>query len=317
MKNIINNLKNNPTSVYVSAKTGHNHQGDLEKCRLCNSTKVNIIYKGKIRHGQPGNYLPNQLIYECQDCKVQFYDNSEIDYTQSNYRELIQQNPNESTYYSGHDAEQVYNIDVIGLENLRDIKIADIGCGAGSFLDSVKGFTRDPVAVEPYVDYQNILTKKGYRVYDYTKNIDSDLVGTFDIVTAFAVIEHVEDPLSFLSDLKDITSKDGYVLISTPNTDDWLLNLLGDEYKSFYYRYVHQWYFNASSLTFISKKLGFKKIELIYKQKYDLSNLIIWLRDKKPSGNSKITNLANLNDIYSKTLEDQGLSNYLYVKLYV
>ena len=46
---------------------------------------------------------------------------------------------------------------------------------------------------------------------------------------------------------------------NTPVSDVALeLELIGDEYKSFYYRSVHKWYFNQASLSYISEKLGFQ-----------------------------------------------------------
>jgi len=287
------------------------------KCKLCESENVKIHYKGKIRYGQPGNYLINQCIYQCSNCKVQFYSKSKIDYSKNTYRALIQKNSDEKTYYAAQDKEQLDNISVLGLEMLRGKVIGDIGCGAGSFLDLVKGYTKEQIAVEPFKDYQKILSKKGYKVYDYAFNIDAQYKQRIDIVTSFAVIEHVEDPKLFLNDLKRLVTVDGYILISTPNSDDWLINLLQNDYKSFYYRYVHKWYFNKKSIEYIANELNFKKVEFIYKQKYDISNLLMWLKDKMPTGLGKINTLDELNSSYKGILEKQGLANYLYIKLYV
>lgn len=286
-------------------------------CELCKSKKIKIVYKGKIRLGKYGKFLNDQCIYECEKCGVKFYTSSSIDYTNEEYRNLVQNDPSEKTYYKNHDLEQPQHLEVLGIELLREKKIVDVGCGAGSFLDIVKGYTKDQIAIEPFKDYQNVLTRKGYKTFDYLNSLNKSFDKTIDIVTAFAVIEHVDNPIEFLQDMKRLVSKDGFILISTPNSDDWLLDLLHDDYKSFFYRYVHKWYFNKKSLTYLANSLNFKRIEFIYKQKYDLSNLLLWLKDKKPTGIGNISILNQLDFLYKKILEDKGLSNYLYVKLYV
>ncbi len=289
----------------------------IKICALCKSKNIKIVYKGKIRLGKFGNFLNSQCIYECEKCGLKFYPPSSIDYSNEEYRNLVQNDPSAKTYYKNHDREQLQHLDILGIELLREKKIVDVGCGAGSFLDLVRGFTKDQIAIEPFKDYQKVLTRKGYRTFDYIDSLNKSFDKTIDIVTAFAVIEHVDNPKEFLHSMKRLISTEGFILISTPNSDDWLLKLLSDDYKSFFYRYVHKWYFNKKSLTHLANSLNFKRIEFIYKQQYDLSNLLLWLRDKKPTGIGNVNILNQIDFLYKKTLEDQGLSNYLYVKLYV
>ena len=140
------------------------------QCKICNSENIIITYNGKIRNGKFGNYIDNQNIFECQECKVQFYNGKDIDYQSSEYRTMIQANPSADEYYHQHDDEQLYNLEILGLNNLRNKVIADIGCGAGSFLDMVSGITKKQIAIEPFKDYQSILKEKKYDVFDYASN---------------------------------------------------------------------------------------------------------------------------------------------------
>lgn len=288
----------------------------MKKCKICNSNDLVLIYKGKIRNGRFGNYINKQNIYKCQNCKTQSYNGTLINYETSEYREMIQNNPGEDEYYKQHDNEQLYNIEVLGLNNLRNKTIADVGCGAGSFLDMLVGITKKQIAIEPFKNYQKVLKKKGYSIYDYASNVQAE-IGKIDIATSFAVIEHLDDPLTFLLDIKKLIKKGGYILISTPNVDDFQLELIGDDYKSFYYRSVHKWYFNKESISYISKKLGFKKVEFIYKHKYDFSNLLFWLKDKKPTGIAKTSALHQLSTQLVNIVEDNGSANFIYAKLYI
>jgi SAM-dependent methyltransferase len=287
-------------------------------CKICgNQKKFKIVYSGKIRDGKFGSYIDNQEILRCPICGTQFLNSSvlNINYNTEEYRNLVEESYSENSYYNSHDEEQIYNIEVINLKNVRNKSIVDIGCGAGSFLDAIKGFATKIVAVEPFKYYRNILELKGYKVFGYASNVTMN--NQFDIATSFAVIEHVESPLDFLKDIQKLVKKGGQIIISTPNTDDFQLELLGDEYKSFYYRKVHKFYFNKESLTYLSKKIGFKGVEFIYKHKYDMSNLIFWLKDKEPTGLKKTNLLKNLDILLKENLESNGQSNFLYAKFYV
>lgn len=285
-------------------------------CEICNSGDIAIEYNGKIRYGKFGDYIENSNIYVCKNCGVKFYNSGEIDYKNDDYRTLVQEDTSAQKYYHNQDDEQIHNLEVVGIHNLRDKVVADIGCGAGSFLDCIKGVAKDIIAIEPYVEYQKVLNSKGYKVYDYSSSISNDT--RIDIATSFAVIEHVDNPVEFLGSIKSkMADKGGVMVISTPNADDFQLELIGDEYKNFYYRYVHKWYFNQQSLKFIADKLGFKKVEFKYVHKYDMSNLIYWLKDKRPTGLSKTEVLSELTLPLKAVVEKNGISNFLYAKFYV
>jgi len=286
-------------------------------CPLCDCSKISVKYTGKIRYGKFGNYLDNQTIFQCEACEIKYYNNSDVNYAKSEYRDLVQDDSSELSYYKAHDKEQLHNIEVLGLETLRNKTVADVGCGAGSFLDCIKGVTKDQIAIEPFEYYQKILASKGYKVFDYVHNADDKYERQIDVITSFAVIEHVDNPIRFLEEIKKLVKKHGYILLSTPNADDWLLKLLPNDYASFYYRYVHKWYFNEKSLEKLARKIGFKNIEFKYKQRYDISNLLMWLRDKRPTGLGKVDNLKDIDSTYQTILEKQGISDFLYVKLYV
>ena len=58
----------------------------------------------------------------------------------------------------------------------------------------------------------------------------SEVNGQFDCVTAFDVIEHVENPALFLSQCLDAVRPGGHVLISTGNLDSFTFHRMGGRY---------------------------------------------------------------------------------------
>ena len=95
----------------------------------------------------------------------------------------------------------------------------------------------------------------------------------------------LEDPVAFLKNLKVSLKKSGKLFIEVPSRDDALINLYGLQgFKDFYYQSAHLWYFNGKSLEYVLNKAGFG-CEMVPVQRYDTSNHLVWLRDKKPGGN--------------------------------
>jgi SAM-dependent methyltransferase len=58
-------------------------------------------------------------------------------------------------------------------------------------------------------------------------NIESLGMEKFDIITAFDLIEHLFDPFSFLNNLYKIITKDGIIVITTPDASSLPRTLMG------------------------------------------------------------------------------------------
>ena len=56
---------------------------------------------------------------------------------------------------------------------------------------------------------------------------ESDHPSEYDVVTAFDIIEHLEDPVAFLEEIAGMLSPGGGVVISTPDTGHVLRYLMG------------------------------------------------------------------------------------------
>lgn len=84
-------------------------------------------------------------------------------------------------------------------------RILDYGCGAGHFIQQVGG-----IGYEPY------MTERIGNLPIYNKF--EDIKGSFDLVTLFETIEHLDDQEldEFLGRCKTILSPDGKILFSAP-----------------------------------------------------------------------------------------------------
>jgi len=287
------------------------------KCPICQHMSFSTLYEGPVRLGKPGNLTAkNYTIQRCEGCESAYLDNSDLDYESEEYRALVQSDPSIEKYYEIHDKQQPGHLRFVDLHSLRGLTLADIGCGGGSFLDVVSGLAGQTLAVEPSKHYHDRLRSAGHSLYPFASEALPEWQGKVDAAFSFAVIEHVQDALNFVKEIRQLLKPGGYLLLSTPNSRDWLLDFLPGVYDKFFYRYVHCWYFTETSLRKIGELAGFERVEIHYQHEYDLSNALLWARDDKPTGLGKFPLFEDLNGIYQQHLEARGVSNYLYAKMY-
>lgn len=105
-------------------------------------------------------------------------------------------------------------------------RILDVGCFDGGFLEPlVAEYKCHGIEIHPAARQR--ARDKGIEILgdDF-----SAVSGSFDMVTAFDVIEHVECPGKFLEDCLAATNQNGFVLISSGNLDAMSFRLMGARY---------------------------------------------------------------------------------------
>jgi SAM-dependent methyltransferase len=211
---------------------------------------------------------------------------------------------------------QLQNLSVLWPNSIRGRAVADIGCAAGSFLDHIHGLTETAVAIEPFTGYHDSLRARGYDVFQYTNDAAKAWTGRVDNAFSFSVLEHVDNPRRFLSDIAALLTDDGELMLSTPNRTDALMELLPDAYPAFFYRSVHRWYFDAASLSALAEHAGLIVREIRCVHRYSLSNALRWIRDRKPGGREDLPHIdARLDAVWQRHLEAEGAGDYLYARL--
>jgi 2-polyprenyl-3-methyl-5-hydroxy-6-metoxy-1,4-benzoquinol methylase len=289
-------------------------------CRICGSFQHDRAYFGPIRDGIFGKLRQDASVYKCLDCGVEVLEEDMCPdssfYETEEYREKLSKGLDSQSYFVEHDTLQIHTIKAIWPRYLRNSVVADIGCGGGALLDHLRGWSKDQVAIEPYDVYRRELAANGYKVFPYAVDAMQDWKGKIDLALSVQVIEHTENPRDFLSEIRPLLSDEGRLIVSTPNRDDILFDLLPDEFPEFFYRVVHRWYFNASSLRACANRAGFEIEEIKYSHRYNLGNALRWLRDKKPTGNVAMDGIDQIADVFwSGYLEQAGKSDCMYAIL--
>lgn len=284
----------------------------MKNCQICGMNDWANHYVGPIRYGKfESKQFRNGVIKRCGTCSAARLENEIVDYESSHYRDLVDGTSQVADYRKLHDASQLEHLRLLGTEGLYGSKVVDIGCGAGRFLDLIKGFTSAPtLGIEPAMQYREHLQTNGHEVFGSTAEASS-WHGMANIATCFSTIEHVEDPLILMRNAWDILQPGGKMVVTTPNRNDILLDLIPEDYGSFFYRYVHQWYFDLNSLEELCQRAGFLVSKVSTFHRFDISNLLVWLRDRRPGGMNRINISPILDAAYRAALVQNGQADYL------
>jgi SAM-dependent methyltransferase len=129
--------------------------------------------------------------------------------------------------------------------NPEKIKLLDVGCGKGYFVKACIEAGIDAQGIDLSTTAINIAREMGLPCQvGKIEDIASELP-QFDVVTNWATIEHVPDPLSTVKAMASLLKPKGSLFLDTGIGSDWLDNLLPG---------VVQWYDPPQHIFVFSKK---------------------------------------------------------------
>ena len=173
----------------------------------------------------------------------------------------------------------------LGLINsykFTDRKLLDIGSGTGDFLATCKNDGWKVFGVEP---------NKEARVISKSKNISAvrDLTllkeNSFDVITLWHVLEHVENLLEYIEILKNKLKPNGVLIIAVPNYKSYDASY----YKEYWAAFDvprHLWHFSQESIKKLFSQVSMQ-VEKTIPMKFD-SYYVSMLSEKYKSGRNKI-----------------------------
>ena len=165
-------------------------------------------------------------------------------------------------------------------------KILEIGSGYGWFVEKMRneGYTIDGVEIgreRAGLAYH----RSGITLMNHNFLVDTPTKGMFeyyDVVCMFHVLEHINDPIAFLTNIKKCLKPSGLLIVEVPNFLDYNKQLSTAYNRSVYFR-AHVSYFKPDTLRQILLKTGFQNIVIQGVQRYSIENAIRWIRMGKPN----------------------------------
>ncbi|MBC8267414.1 MAG: class I SAM-dependent methyltransferase [Rhodospirillaceae bacterium] len=170
------------------------------------------------------------------------------------------------------------------LSLLENRSLCDFGTGHGLFLDQCVGVASKVSGVELRLEcISDIDRRLGDAVQ--VKPTFSDFVESFDVVTMFHVLEHLEDQLVHLRDAWERLKSGGVIIVEIPHARDFLIEQM--ELEAFYdfgFWSEHLILHTQGSIDHYLQAAGFVDIEITPFQRFGYANHLYWLRHGKPGG---------------------------------
>jgi 2-polyprenyl-3-methyl-5-hydroxy-6-metoxy-1,4-benzoquinol methylase len=143
-------------------------------------------------------------------------------------------------------------------------RVLDVGCAFGGFLQYLSRTTSAEVhgvEIDPEVCRIASENLNGAPVYCVDLKKEQGVIprDAFDVVTLLDVIEHVDDPRSYLAALLACCRPGGYLLLSTPNIESLNARMYGSKWILHTPPY-HTCYFGPKSLSLLLKQTGWDTV---------------------------------------------------------
>jgi SAM-dependent methyltransferase len=135
-------------------------------------------------------------------------------------------------------------------------RILDAGAGGGEVVYTLRKLGFDAVGIEPDEQYaRHARESLGVPVETGFVQDAAYAGGSFDVVTMYHALEHVEDPSAILSRLRGWMSERGVLLIEVPNVEAVCIA------PAHRFHFAHFYNFNRDTLEALGRKAGFDPLE--------------------------------------------------------
>jgi len=233
-------------------------------CNLCNSTDRQAVCRKTSSSGQ------SVEVVRCPRCKLMvihpFPDSPAIknlyngDYfhcpspVQGGYENYIEDEPNiKKTFLRRWKLLE----DRLS-KSTKPMAALDIGCATGVFLEILKekGWNVRGIDVSPFA--VNAARAKNLDVAEGNLESVSLRQESFNLITLWDVIEHLEDPLGTLQACHRLLKPGGCLALSTPDASAWLARLLGSYWLGFQSVGEHLYFFTRDTISAMLIRAGFQ-----------------------------------------------------------
>lgn len=271
----------------MSHTTDQQPEYSTANCPLC-ASETSEILAHQLRRG-------NGMVRYCPACDHGYLVQEQVLDAKEYYGELYRQEYSHNAEAAATHAREIYRVyKNYQQDRLHHIlphltansRLLEVGASAGQFLSHVKDKVGQVNAIE--------LDKAccAFLGSEFGIKADAEFLEnsrfadqTYDVVCAFQVIEHVEQPVEFLKTLQRATKRGGTIFIEAPNLHDPLLSVWDEPtYRKFFYHSAHIHYFTEASLSKVARDAGYRpdQIEISFTQDYNLLNHLHWIMNDGP-----------------------------------
>lgn len=177
----------------------------------------------------------------------------------------------------------------------RPGRVLDVGCGDGSFLMALAQQGWDVLGTELSGSIATTAQQRlGDRIHVGAIENMGFAEASFDLITFWHVLEHLEDPARALSEARRLVKADGRVLVAVPNIESWQAQLFKQDWLHLDAP-RHRWHFSVRTLAALADLCRFR-VESIrhFSLEYGPFAVMQGMATKAGLGHSLFTRLVRL-----------------------
>jgi SAM-dependent methyltransferase len=139
------------------------------------------------------------------------------------------------------------------------LRVLDVGCSRGNFLAAGSKLGYHMEGVEPAATIAAAARAQGLTVHTGLLADINLPAASFDAITLFEVIEHLQEPLSLLRECHRVLIPGGILLLSTGNTASWTVAAMQERWDYFDIAKDggHISFYNPRSIALLGERAGF------------------------------------------------------------
>ena len=259
-------------------------------CLICNSQNLKTL----------GNYQ-KAFLCQCKNCdfifSVRIPTNEELEKHYDGY--------GRNDYLSPITVKRYHEI-LDSFEPYRKTnKIIDVGCGIGYFLVEAKKRGWEVYGSEFTETAIKINEEKGIKMEKGELNMSNYEIASFDIITSFEVLEHINNPQEEINKFFQLLRKGGLLYFTTPNFNSIERYYLRENYTNICYP-EHLSYYTKRTMNKLLTEIGFVKKRIFT---YGISVTII--KNSKFAANEKQVSEGNTDDKIRNMTEGSIFGSYI------
>jgi SAM-dependent methyltransferase len=192
--------------------------------------------------------------------------------------------------------------DLVARFGLAGRSVMEVGCGDGHYLSILAELGAEVYGLEPSAPFRHLTERRGLPVYaGYAADLEPLPGGPYDAIVTREVLEHVPDPIDFLSSIRASLSSDGIALVEVPSLEQAL-----ERGRFFDFFPDHLNYFSVGTLARVLERSGFLVLEITRGMGGEYLQAIVRVDAERGAANLDATRNAVVRDL--RSLEDACLA---------
>ena len=238
-------------------------------CPICKKINIVSFLKGNMKKDYNGaidvkcTSMSNNLkptLYKCINCSIvfsQFVNNK----FEKLYKDVVDRDYLKQMEMKKKSFE--FFLNSINIHINKNKNVLELGSYYGVLGSLIKKKVKNYTGIEFSKSASNYAkTKFNLKI---KSNFNQIKKNKYDLIILCDVIEHVDDPLKIVKQIKSVLKKNGTIIMSTMDIESAYARILGTKYP--WIMPMHKFYFSFQSLKFLLKRANLKIVNYHYEKK--------------------------------------------------